>query len=538
MSHQNYFLFFNSHESEDIQEITKDIFDELNHEIPNDHEHLVGINSRLKKMMSLFSTMSDAVHFIGIWGMPRIGKTTLARAIYGIICHQFEASCFIRDVRETVEKEKAGLVNLQKQLLFKTLKVKEENIWDYHEGIKVIKTRLSNKKVLIVIDDVDKVEQLQALAGSCDWFGLGSRIIITSKDKHLLIRHHRDTIVHRANGLDNDEALELFSWIVFNQTYPKKDFEDLSNGFVKYANGLPIALKVMSSSLIDRPREVWEDYLHQLEEIPEGEILDKLEISYRGLNEIEQNLFLDIACFFKGEDKNRVAHIEGFGCEKNIKTLEDKSLIAILGGKLWLHDLIQEMGWRIVRRESPQEPGRHSRLWFCKDVFHVLKENTVSRHKLREVCISIILAIFCYIFPNTNFIVLDYQGTEIVEGIVLDFQRTEVVEGMVLNSPPRKENLNDKAFLYMKSLRLLKISNVHLPIGLNFLSNKLRMMEWHDYPLKFMPISFQPDNLVELIMPRSHIEQLPEGLTVSFPLMHASVAFLSIFKMRIKFSTT
>ncbi|KAF3952520.1 hypothetical protein CMV_021928 [Castanea mollissima] len=131
-------------------------------------------------------------------------------------------------------------------------------------------------------------------------------------------------------------------------------------------------------------------------------------------------------------------------------------------------------------RESPQEPGRRSRLWFCKDVFYVLKENT---------------------------------GTEVVEGIVLDFQGTEVVEGMVLNSPPRKENLNDKAFSNMRSLRLLKISNVHLPTGLYFLSNKLRMMEWHDYPLKFMPISFQPDNLVELIMPRSHIEQLPKGLT-------------------------
>ncbi|KAF3948949.1 hypothetical protein CMV_025115 [Castanea mollissima] len=114
------------------------------------------------------------------------------------------------------------------------------------------------------------------------------------------------------------------------------------------------------------------------------------------------------------------------------------------------------------------------------DVFHVLKENT---------------------------------GTEVVEGIVLDFQGIEVIEDMVLNSPPRKENLNDKAFSNMKSLRLLKISNVHLPTGLCFLSNKLRMMEWHDYPLKFMPKNFQPDNLVELIMPRSHIKQLPEGLT-------------------------
>ena len=85
----------------------------------------------------------------------------------------------------------------------------------------------------------------------------------------------------------------------------------------------------------------------------------------------------------------------------------------------------------------------------------------------------------------------------------------------------------------MKSLRLLKISNVHLPTGLNFLSNKLRMMEWHDYPLKFMPISFQPDNLVELIMPRSHIKQLPEGLTVSFTLMYASVSFFIFLKCRL-----
>ena len=63
-----------------------------------------------------------------------------------------------------------------------------------------------------------------------------------------------------------------------------------------------------------------------------------------------------------------------------------------------MHDLIQQMGWRIVSRESPQERGRRSRLWLCKDVFHVLKKNTVSgsvyRHKLREVYICVILANF------------------------------------------------------------------------------------------------------------------------------------------------
>ena len=208
-------IFYYNPKSVDIEEITKSIFDEFNRELSDDFEHLVGINSHVKEMMNLVSTMSDDdLRFIGIWGMPGIGKTTLASIIYNRICHQFEASSFIRDIREIVEKDKQGLVKLQKQLLFETLMVKEVNIWNHHEGIKVIKKGLLNKKVLIVLDDVDKDEQLKALAGSPDWFGQGSRIIITSTDMHLLIRHHRDTIVHRANGLDNDEALELFSWTV------------------------------------------------------------------------------------------------------------------------------------------------------------------------------------------------------------------------------------------------------------------------------------------------------------------------------------
>ena len=75
----------------------------------------------------------------------------------------------------------------------------------------------------------------------------------------------------------------------------------------------------------------------------------------------------------------------------------------------------------------------------------------------------------------------------------------------MLNSPLHRENLNAKDFSNMNGLRLNE--------------------ELHDYPLKFMPMSFQPNNLFELIMPRSCIEQLPEGFSVSFPLMRASAVF-------------
>ena len=80
----------------------------------------------------------------------------------------------------------------------------------------------------------------------------------------------------------------------------------------------------------------------------------------------------------------------------------------------------------------------------------------------------------------------------------------------------QKEDLNANAFLEMKRLKFIKIHNVLLSRGLNYLSIELQMMEWHDYPLKSLPRSFKPNNLVELIMPHSHIEQLPKGFSVRF----------------------
>lgn len=43
-----------------------------------------------------------------------------------------------------------------------------------------------------------------------------------------------------------------------------------------------------------------------------------------------------------------------------------------------MHDLLQEMGQRIVMRESPENPGECSRLWKEADVHDVLTRNTVS----------------------------------------------------------------------------------------------------------------------------------------------------------------
>ena len=86
---------------------------------------------------------------------------------------------------------------------------------------------------------------------------------------------------------------------------------------------------------------------------------------------------------------------------------------------------------------------------------------------------------------------------------------------MVLNLPPNEEQeeLNVEPFSKMNKLKLLKICKLHLPC-LNNLSNELRLLEWHDYPLKSLPKSFQPPELVEFIMQRSSIKQLPREFSV------------------------
>ena len=110
--------------------------------------------------------------------------------------------------------------------------------------------------------------------------------------------------------------------------------------------------------------------------------------------------------------------------------------------------------------------------------------------------------------------------------------------------------MNAEAFSKMKKLRLLKIGNVQapqglirgnvqllqgqikgnvqLPQGLNYLPNELRIIEWHGYPLKSMPTSFEPNKLVEFIMHCSNIKQLWKGTMVRFSFMQMCILFLFI----------
>ena len=126
----------------------------------------VGLDAWVQDLTSQLSVGADDVRMIGIWGLGGSGKTTIAKAIYNEFCQSFEGKSFLANVRET-----SSLVHLQNQLLSEILKIRKTEVHSVPKGIFMIKERLCSRRVLVIIDDVDKMEQLNAIARRRDWFG-------------------------------------------------------------------------------------------------------------------------------------------------------------------------------------------------------------------------------------------------------------------------------------------------------------------------------------------------------------------------------
>ncbi|XP_062026457.1 disease resistance protein RPV1-like [Rosa rugosa] len=160
----------------------------------------------------------------------------------------------------------------------------------------------------------------------------------------------------------------------------------------------------------------------------------------------------------------------GEGVKMDVHVLMGKSLITLFGTKLWMHDLIQQMGPEVVRQKYPEKPEKHSRLWIPNEIIRVLDRS----------------------------------------------KATSVVQSIFLQCPTKDDVVHsiDIAFSKMDRLRLLKIWNVKFSGNITYLSNELQYLEWHYCPLNSFPSDFQPDKLVEVRMLFSRIKQLWKGKKV------------------------
>ncbi|CAH8277801.1 unnamed protein product [Arabidopsis lyrata] len=312
-------------ETEMIQKIATDVSNKLNLTPLRDFDGMVGLEAHLTKLHSLLWLGCDDAKpkMIGIWGLAGIGKTTIARALFNRLSSSFQLNCFMDNLKGSFKSvmdvdDYYSKLSLQTQLLSKILN--QEDMKTYDLG--AIKEWLQDQRVLIILDDVDDLEQLEALAKELSWFGSGSRIIVTTEDNKILKAHGIQDIYH-VDYPSEKEALEILCRSAFKQSSVPYGFEELANKVAAFCGKLPLALCVVGSSLHGETKYEWELQLSRIKASLDGKIETILKVGYDRFN-------LDVG--------------------NGLKLLADKSLVHIsTDGRIVMHHyLLQKLGRQIV----------------------------------------------------------------------------------------------------------------------------------------------------------------------------------------------
>ncbi|XP_016670135.1 disease resistance protein RPV1 [Gossypium hirsutum] len=288
-------------ETEYIKDVVEYVIKELrNMKFRSGSRELVGIEYQKNTILKLIKQNDCRV--LGLWGMGGQGKTTLADAVYKKISSEFE----------------------------------NVDIGTPSIGSTLTQEMLNNKKLLVVLDDVDDIDQIDYMG--VEYFGSQCKIIITSRDRQVLESGGADTI-HEVKGLNENNSLQLFSTFAFKQLNPAIGFQDLSRRFVKYTQGNPLALKVLGEP-IKRTKHI-------------------LSGCYKGV-ECGINKLVDKCLINLSSSVDYSGYV----------TMRRKRYPEIIS----MHDMLEGMGKDIVRKES-KTLGKCSRLWNHRHVEQVFKYN-------------------------------------------------------------------------------------------------------------------------------------------------------------------
>ncbi|KAF3664737.1 hypothetical protein FXO38_01202 [Capsicum annuum] len=263
-----------------IEKLVKVTENKVSRSILSVAPYIIGIHVRVIYIYICLWLQSkvDDVRIWGICGMGSIGKTTIAKYAFNLNFENFEGSSFLHNVRDFSESTD-GLIYLQKQFLSDILDGRKIDIQSVEDGINQIKSAVCGKRVLVVLDHVNEVDQLTAIVGMRDCFYPGRKIVVTTRHIQLLRACEIELIDH-VKKLNKDESVELFSWHAFGQDHPVEDYTKFLRRIIEHCIGLPLALQVLGSSLSGKSLGVGESTLKEIEAIPNSQVSKKLQISF------------------------------------------------------------------------------------------------------------------------------------------------------------------------------------------------------------------------------------------------------------------
>uniref|UniRef100_A0A7N0V7U0 TIR domain-containing protein n=1 Tax=Kalanchoe fedtschenkoi TaxID=63787 RepID=A0A7N0V7U0_KALFE len=486
----------NEYEAQFIQRIVKEVDRKLDARQLDIPKYMVGAESSLIQKISMWLQNGSSQVEVGIiFGPGGVGKTTTAKVVYNKNYRAFESSSFLAGVR-TAHGNDIEFIRLQKQLICNITRDETVSIDNVSQGKQKIKRVIGTKKILVVLDDVEEKVEIDGMFNYPEWFVSGSKILLTTRSRDLLI-NEKSISRFEVCLLDDERSIELFSRHAFEQAYPLQNYEKISMLFIKYCDGLPLALEVLASTLRSITFEKWELEFDRLQEYPLKKVHNILKWSFDYIEQSTvKDIFLHIAFYMVGMKKEYALKIlDGCGLhgEIGLQNLIDKCLLSncdILG----MHRLIQNMGYEVVRQESPIKLGCRSRLLGSNDAYEVLRKKTGT---------STVKGLH---LKNPDPLDDDISPEEPYARHLTQRMHTSYIH----SNPSRKVPLHVKpvktdAFTKMSNLDLLLIENVQIDGCFEDFPKGIKWLLWRGCPLTEIPLDCDLEELVVLDMQKSSL---------------------------------
>ncbi|KAI3451641.1 hypothetical protein Pfo_008306 [Paulownia fortunei] len=259
----------------------------------------VGFEDEATNILDQLVGGTEHLQIISIYGMPGLGKTTLAKKLYNhpsvnyrfdkcswcVVSQTYQRRSLFTDIliSSASERDKDRILNMEEESL-----------------VQHIYQSLKGRRYLIVIDDIWSSNAWDDLRRCFPDDGNGSRILFTSRHKDVA---PPNSIIYALPSLSNDQCWELLEKKVFhNERCPSK-LVGIGKEIAANCRGLPLAVVVIAGilSTMDKEESMWKKVGGNLASYifdgGDNYMMQILELSYKHLPEHLKPCFLYFGAF-------------------------------------------------------------------------------------------------------------------------------------------------------------------------------------------------------------------------------------------------